>query len=64
MTNAAALKTIKSLAKKGQILLGGHARDRMTERGVRFADIKSALVNAVSVATADEPGRWAAVTVF
>lgn len=59
MTSAEALRAIRSLASNGQILLGGHARERMAERSVRYADIRHALANASS-AEPSEPGRWAA----
>lgn len=47
MTNGEALQAVRSLATvDSKILIQTHARDRMTERNVRFADIRSALVNA------------------
>jgi hypothetical protein len=51
--SAEVLKTIRGYAAANRITLTGHARKRMAERNVRYADIRTALVNARSCRPAD-----------
>ncbi len=48
---------IRGYAAAGRIVVMGHALTRMRQRGVRYADLRCALVNAAHCA-ASTKGRW------
>lgn len=52
-----ALRDIRGFASARRIRIEVHARQRMKERGVTFADIEHALVNA-KICTLQANGRW------
>jgi hypothetical protein len=45
------------LCSAGRIVLAGHARERMAERGATFEDVRHALANATAC-KAQPNGRW------
>ena len=53
---AAVLEEVRRCST-GQIVIAGHARERMGERGVTFGDVRHALTNATSC-RAQPNGRW------
>ena len=57
MSPAEALRDIRGFSAAGRIRIEGHARQRMAERGARYADVVHALSNASGCAL-QENGRW------
>jgi len=53
----AALQDIRGLAGAGRVDIRNHALERMDERGLDWADVVHALMNAVSC-EARPPDRW------
>ena len=52
-----ALALVRGYASAGRFVVAGHARQRMRERSVSFADLRHALVNAKRC-SAQENERW------
>lgn len=56
MTPAEALEAVRGYAAAGRFVLSSHARQRMSERNVRFRDVRHALTNARACFA--EGARW------
>lgn len=57
MTPAEALTDIRGYAGANRILYTSHARDRMFQRNITFADARHALMTA-RLCAAQKDGRW------
>ena len=58
MDRAEALVHIRGYASAGRIILTGHARDRMRQRGADFADVRHALRGARTCSNANTEETW------
>ena len=62
MNESEALREIRRVARRGLIILSGHAQLRMKQRNVQFADVRHALQGATRVArsASDQVSDWTA----